>query len=199
MAKSSSVVIGTEVIIESSPIKPSEVKNSYEEKVTKLDEIMKHVRILEEQVNSFNADKDGNEFKSLVESLTKHLESIDGIETCGIGHILQKHKEIVVIINSLLSNLESKPANVPNVTELSTISSFIDEALAPVEVQETFQEVSTAPVSENCDTVSTYMLALFESICNTFVNLSLFFFDYTPLYVEAREELDKFFRSFWKN
>ena len=153
MAKLSPVDIDSEVIIGSSP-EPENCKSSYEEKITQLDEIMKHVRILEKQVNSFNADKDGKEFKTLDESLTKHLESIDGIETCGIGHLLQKRKEIVIIINSLLSSLESKPANVPNVTELSTISSFIDEALAPVEVQ----EVATVPISENNNGVSSIHL-----------------------------------------
>ena len=120
-------------------------------------------RVLEEQVNSFNADKDGKEFRTLDESLTTHLETIDGIETCGIGHIQHRRKEIAVFINSLLSTLQSKPANIPNVVEISTISSFIDEALAPVEVlqdtTDSFQEVEIAPISEDSDKVSTYMLA----------------------------------------
>ena len=153
VAKLSSIDIDSEVIIETNP-EAENGKSSYEEKITQLDEIMKDVRILEKQVNSFNADKDGKEFKTLDESLTKYLESLDGIDTCGIGHLQQRRKEIVIIINSLVSSLESKPANVPNVTELPTISLFINEALAPVEVQ----EVATVPISENNNEVSSICL-----------------------------------------
>ena len=86
---------------------------------------MKVVKGLELEVKNFNGGKNSKEFKSLDETLTRHLEALDAIEACGMEYISQKRKECVDFIMNLLSNLEAKT----NVQELPTISSFVEEAL----------------------------------------------------------------------
>ena len=144
---SSSVEIGSDVIIQNempekiaennqTDDKPKEDKTSYTKSLIQLDKIMKNLKNLEQKVDTFNEAMNSKEFVSLDEALTKNLLDLDSIKINGMEYIQRRRKEIVDFTNVLISNLQSKNMETVDVEvkELPTISTFVEEALAPASV-----------------------------------------------------------------
>ena len=145
---SSSVEIGSDVIIQNEmpektaensqkeDDKPKEDKTAYTEPLRQLNKIMKNVKKLEHLVDTFDEAMNSEEFASLDEALTTNLLDLDAIKSNGMEYIQRRRKEIVEFTNVLISNLQSKNMETVDVEvkELPTISTFIEEALAPVSV-----------------------------------------------------------------
>jgi pyruvate-formate lyase-activating enzyme len=140
------IEIGSDVIIQKEiPEKTAEASqkedtNTYTEPLVQLDKIMKNVKNLEQKVDTFNGAMNSKEFASLEEALGKTLLDLDGIKSNGMEYIQRRRKEIVDFTNVLISNLQSKSMETVHVEvkELPTISTFIEEALAPAPVSKKY-------------------------------------------------------------
>ncbi len=76
--------------------------------LNKMQKVKDEVGKLVERINNFRGDKKDREYLYLDEMLTRHLLSLDGVDTCGKDEIRQMRKESIRTINRCLSMLDSK-------------------------------------------------------------------------------------------
>ena len=76
--------------------------------ISKLNEIMENVLVLEKQIVAFQGEKNSKEYRFLDEELTRKLIALDKIEAAGQDNVRQQRKEAINSINNLVSILESK-------------------------------------------------------------------------------------------
>ncbi len=87
----------------------AERKLSQEEvAVTKMQKVKDEVAQLMERISNFKGDKKDKEYLYLDEMLTRHLLSLDGVDTCGKDDIRQMRKESIKTINRCLSMLDAQ-------------------------------------------------------------------------------------------
>ncbi|KAB0389181.1 hypothetical protein E2I00_001954, partial [Balaenoptera physalus] len=102
--------------------------------ITRLQEIQKEVKSIEQQVIGFSGLSDDKNYKKLERVLTKQLFEIDSVDTEGKGDIQQARKRAAQETEHLLKELEQN-ANHPHRIEIQTIfkeaQSLVKEKIVP--------------------------------------------------------------------
>ncbi|PVD32632.1 hypothetical protein C0Q70_08075 [Pomacea canaliculata] len=128
-----------------------------------IDSVMKEVKSLEENVNSFKGLKKDRECKYLEEMLTRNLLKLDSVEANGHENIRQARKNAVRMIEAALDLLELKAhANAQHIPTYATGAQVADNSSwVPMETTSTVEATratmetgSTAEASSSLDPTS---------------------------------------------